>query len=360
MIQIRFASPLLSASIAVVCFISLSAAGYMALHKKRKAQKYSKRTDDTKRDDGNLPPNPNCPSNDAKTSNGVTSLLPPHIQREMLKEKRRKSRLKDLAMKKPMYDNVRMVDQEGELLSTISKKKAEWYVEKNLAEFTNDAKMQIRLLFEPKNRSSREEHGTYITAKKVNQCVVCGEAQHHMRFYIVPYSYRTLFPKKFKSHLAHDIVILCHYCHIKCDQYSQVRVKELEERVRPKGWRPKFEVDKDLYQVQSCAHALLKWNHKIPESKRLVMEQTIHSHFGIKNGSDLSNDQLQKAASVNYRVENKEFVPGADLVVRALEGNDELIGRFVREWRQYFLETGHPRYLSPGWSINSPVVCGGS
>ena len=56
--------------------------------------------------------------------------LPPHIQRELYKEQRRKKSVRFLALKKPMYDNIEMYGPDGIMLCTIGKKKANWYVNK--------------------------------------------------------------------------------------------------------------------------------------------------------------------------------------------------------------------------------------
>ena len=45
-----------------------------------------------------------------------SSILPPHILRNIAKEQRRKSKVELLSMKSPMYDNVFMLDPDMELL----------------------------------------------------------------------------------------------------------------------------------------------------------------------------------------------------------------------------------------------------
>jgi hypothetical protein len=52
-----------------------------------------------------------------------------------------------------------------------------------------------------------------LPADKVNIGVKCSRGDFHMmRHHIVPVTYRTLFPKRFKSHMSHDIVLLCGNC----------------------------------------------------------------------------------------------------------------------------------------------------
>eukprot|EP01083_Nonionella_stella_P090351 252423_1 len=79
--------------------------------------------------------------------------LPSHLVREQMKEKRRKEKIPMLAMKSKMYDNITLCDPQGQALSKISKKKANWYVKKGLADFIDGKEDSIRLKFEPKARS---------------------------------------------------------------------------------------------------------------------------------------------------------------------------------------------------------------
>lgn len=333
---------------------------------------------------------------------------PPHILREMVKQRRRLSKIKELAMKTPLYDNVRMLvrelktiqwcmlpvwshepqtmdlqirtltvqlykldalfsftweDPDGILLCTISKKKGRWYVKKGIGEYTDDSNGTVKLLFEPKNRSQPGEASLYARSDKVNQCVCCGDTENHMRFYVVPYAYRRLLPDKFKSHLSHDIVILCHECYVRCSQERQRRMNNLEEELRPPDSKPQSEINSELCFLRKCALALLRSNNKLPETKRVEYEGKIKAHLGLMNPEDTGNDvlttaQLQSVVETNYRIENPEYIPGPVLVIRALGDSDETISEFVREWRRFFLDNFHPRFLPLGWSVDNPLISG--
>lgn len=288
---------------------------------------------------------------------------PPHILREMVKQRRRLSKIKELAMKTPLYDNVRMLDPDGILLCTISKKKGRWYVKKGIGEYTDDSNGTVKLLFEPKNRSQPGEASLYARSDKVNQCVCCGDTENHMRFYVVPYAYRRLLPDKFKSHLSHDIVILCHECYVRCSQERQRRMNNLEEELRPPDSKPQSEINSELCFLRKCALALLRSNNKLPETKRVEYEGKIKAHLGLMNPEDAGNDvlttaQLQSVVETNYRIENPEYIPGPVLVIRALGDSDETISEFVREWRRFFLDNFHPRFLPLGWSVDNPLISG--
>jgi hypothetical protein len=330
-------------------------------------------------------------------------MCPQKSQREQYKERRRLENLKHFAMKKTMYDNICMLCPEGERLSTVSKKKATWYVEKGLARWIDNKKDDdgnedpprvIQLLFEPKCRSSRGSLGTYINAEKINQCVVCGETSNYMRHYIVPYAYRTLLPTKFKSHLSHDIVILCFKCNHKCERQKQVRMNDMEETIRMdrrrragRSYNEDEEraviVDKYLYQVRSYAMALLKWKGKLPDETIMAYEATVRAYLSRmkdRRGSTLnwkdttcvddaassatSNSLpatvltptlLQQAIDIPYCVDNPNYITGPQLVVQDLNQDDRNIEDFIKDWRRHFLRVAKPRFLPAGWSVHSPV-----
>ncbi len=339
----------------------------------------------------------------SESSSWAAQHLPSHIRREQMKEERRKAKIPLLAMKKQMYDNITMLDPQGQPLSKISKKKSRWYVKKGLASFIiknvdgstrmsttlrkthdgdgdgdgNEEDFQfIQLKFEPKARSADEDYGK---STKQNICVACGDTEHQMRFYIVPFAYRHLFPHRYKSHISHDVVSLCANCHLRCGQQTQIRMNELEDRYMPQR---KYTTNHDLYKVRSAALALMNWRHKIPMEKIMQHTQIVKKYL-IDQGdledtcslSTRSNDNdsdgmeeeltinipkelLQKAIDVECRVLNPKFVPGPELVVQDLIDDDEKLTNFIRDWRQFFLDTMHPRHLPKGWSVDYPVVSG--
>lgn len=97
------------------------------------------------------------------------------------------------ARNKPLYHNCYLQAPDGETLCTCDKKKAEWYVSKQLGEVVQVEPLTVRLKFEPSGRASGEV-GKYYTQEKVNQCVVCGAVDKFIRKNVVPREYRKYFP----------------------------------------------------------------------------------------------------------------------------------------------------------------------
>ena len=323
--------------------------------------------------------------------------LPPHIRREIDKERRRKAKVEFISMKSPMYDNVFMLDKDRVPMCTISMKKARWYVRKGIAEWSSlkdvaneeqsdggsnddDEVKCIRLLFEPSGGTYQTEgtpENLYLRTAKKNICVACGDDGHHMRHYIVPYAYRTLLPDHYKSHMSHDIVILCPDCHVNCERETKRRMKEMEKILRvemgEEDCSPVID-DPYLHHVRSCAIALVRWKESMPKDKIENYETVVRLYLAnalgdeaakkgeegcsLKGNEDLTKAQLQKACSINYRVKNPLYVSGSEVVVASLNEDAKKIEEFVIEWRKHFIQTVKPRFMPRGWSVDNPVVCG--
>lgn len=95
-----------------------------------------------------------------------------------------------------MYHNCYLEAPDGETLCTCDRKKAEWYVTKNLGVKVKDNPLTVRLNFEPSGRAMGEV-GEYYTQTKVNQCVVCGAEDEFVKKNVVPKEYRKNFPGNF-------------------------------------------------------------------------------------------------------------------------------------------------------------------
>jgi hypothetical protein len=61
--------------------------------------------------------------------------------------------ISNFSCKKQVYENCKMVAPDGEILSNCDFKKANWYVERELAEVISNDPYTIKLRFEPNGRS---------------------------------------------------------------------------------------------------------------------------------------------------------------------------------------------------------------
>ena len=114
-----------------------------------------------------------------------------------------------------------MLAPDGFCLSNCDRKKAQWYVDRDLGTVVNDDPFTVKLNFEPTNRRYCRESGEedkddeFYVADRQNICVLCGAAKDYARFFIIPTLYRTHLPDRLKSHRSHDIVLMCFGCHEK-------------------------------------------------------------------------------------------------------------------------------------------------
>ncbi len=325
----------------------------------------------------------------------LLALLPSHLKYQMQKDERRRAKLPWLTRKTPLYDNIHMLGPTGHLLCNVSNKKANWYLRKQLAMWTDDHHTTIQLLFKPQggnndarsSKSNSEDNTTatstndgtcgddqskkrlYTTSVKQNICVVCGASSNLIRHYVVPWSYRKLFPHQFKSHQPHDIVLLCADCQISSDQLYQERMQAMEQRCRPPDEYERHTamshfIDPHLTKVQSCALALLRYQQQMPRERIQEYEQFLSQHVvhqqnrGEAPASEtifLTNEQLEILSQTDVMVVNEHYIPGANLVMAALT-SDQQITDFILDWRHFFVEHMQPQYLPIGWSIDSPVV----
>lgn len=90
----------------------------------------------------------------------------------------------------PLYDNVKLLAPDGDVLSTCSRQRADWYLARGLAVVHEEAgeKLSIRLTFEPSGRRKGDE--AYEVVEKDNICVRCGAPEQHVRHHVVPRTYR--------------------------------------------------------------------------------------------------------------------------------------------------------------------------
>ncbi|GAX11483.1 hypothetical protein FisN_22Lh168 [Fistulifera solaris] len=275
-----------------------------------------------------------------------------------------------------MYDNILMKCPQGDVLSTISLKKAHWYIRKNLAEWETADETAIRLLFQPNTKRSIDTEQArlvkYNQSIKHNCCVACGCDKDYRRHYIVPYAYRARFPPEFKTHMPHDVVILCPTCHVRAQTAAQTRMHALEDELRTKWTDPNVDsrhatfLDPTIQTTRSAASALLNRKAQLPSEKVLEYIHVVRDYFDISNNNDsmqVTEEQLQLASQLEPRCPNPHFLSGPDLLERELfqaareRGMDSVIMDFVKEWRCLFLRTVQPQFLPPGWSLDTPVRC---
>lgn len=278
------------------------------------------------------------------------------------KAARYKKLLPKLKMQKKMYDNILMRSPEGTLLCTISEKKKSWYLNKGLA--MSDADGGITLLFTPRDKnpppSSAPLHAAELSPPdllferrvKRNSCVVCaGSDDGYMRHYIVPSCVRRLLPKRFKSHLSHDVVLVCPGCFLSVQSETGRRLTSMEREAAGGRGGKKVVVDEAKMKARSAAAALVKYGGRMPEEVVKRHRGTVEAFLG----REATAADLERLKDIDYTRSNPSYVPPSQLLVDALKTEVE-IAAFVRGWRRFFVDMFRPKNMPEGWRVEARVT----
>lgn len=257
--------------------------------------------------------------------------------------------------KRPLYHNCYLQAPDGDILCTCDRKKAEWYVKKNLGSVIQENPYTVRLKFEPSGRALGEV-GQYYTQIKVNQCVVCGSSENFIRKNVVPREYRKYFPLVMKAHQSHDVLLLCSKCHEVSNSYDLLLRLKLANLCDAPLAGPLTHVgDRSIsnWRRLHCAVKALRDKSKIPfqrqeELTNIILEYTGHQEI-TPVLLDLLDEELKNDFSTSVNQLKRQ--PHGLKVVQYFEGKEGGLVELERMWREHFLTTMKPRYLPNLWSV---------
>lgn len=254
---------------------------------------------------------------------------------------------------KVFYDNCLLEAPDGELLCTIDRRKASWYLNQNLGAQISENPFTVRLNFEPAGRAVGDV-GRYYQTPKENQCVVCGRRDAYIRKNVVPREYRKHFPVVMKSHTSHDILLLCPGCH----QLSNISDNKVRNRLAVSCVAPfkhrdgmvKYHEDQQLKSVKSAGKALIQQVDRIPPEKVAQMQKTILDYYAGEE--HITDELLKKAAGLDCKVENEDYCQHGKKVVDMYCDKFGGLIELERIWREHFLNTMQPKFLPELWNVN--------
>ena len=174
-----------------------------------------------------------------------------------------KNNILQIGSKNLSTENWKVYHPNGRHMFTCGEKKAFWYLERNLAEITNDERA-IKLTFEPKGNGF-EDNEIFGRSIRIVQCVVTGISDGLQRHHIVPYCYRTYFPEQYKSKNHHDVVLLNFEIHSDYEQKANVFKDEVAR----------------MYNVKTIGELNAEYTAKLRElgKPNAIILNTIHSLF---------------------------------------------------------------------------------
>jgi len=241
-----------------------------------------------------------------------------------------------------------LVAPDGEILRTLGRKNADWYLSKDLAEQVKEDPFTIRLKSEPNLRPVGVCDKYYQTPQKIC-CVVCGQTESCVRKNIVPKEYRKHLPNILKSHQSHDILPLCVTCHKisnNCDQ--ELRKRLAEECRAPIGAIDKVKATNPLLKkVVSAARTIKSAKDKIPFDRLAELEAIITEYYNV---SLLTSEVLEEALKIGTQSVNKE--PHGRKVVSCYVQKPEGLLSLEILWRKHFIDSMKPEFLPPYWSLD--------
>lgn len=116
------------------------------------------------------------------------------------------------------YSNVAVINQNGQLLSSIGERKYQWFLKKNLAIETKcpeGFKKAIKLNYLVKNPRILKHN----LLPRQNHCVVCGAKEKLSLHHVVPLFIKTHFPVFHKEHTGQWCILCCRDCHDKAEAF---------------------------------------------------------------------------------------------------------------------------------------------
>lgn len=250
------------------------------------------------------------------------------------------------------YNSAAVFHSNGQFMFYCDLRRANWYLKKNLAIVRTETpeRLEIILQFEPKGMGPGDEFSSHAI---INHCVVCASVNDLTKHHIVPSCYRKFFPKEYKARINHDVVIVCENHHHVYEDFANI----LKEQLAEKYHIPTLQQCSEL-QGHSSNPLLKKYN---------VVKSLIKTYFDHKKNGHVSPNLVEKMKIIGIDVEKddlmkileeteKQFRIIADLSVNIDHGQlmvskiDD-IDKFVKTWRQHFVETMKPQYMPQGWSI---------
>lgn len=246
-------------------------------------------------------------------------------------------------LKKEPYGNIKVLSKDGTLMFLCDKKKADWYLSRNLADWTEENVIQLN--FEAAGLGNAHKLSSYHLEHKENRCVVCGGDEELTRHHVVPYCYRRWFPDRLKTKDCHDVLPMCVKCHNKYEASAICIKNRLGEQYNCPTCVPITDKVKYTTQMSRAAHTLLLYNDRIPPDRQEFIKKRIEERLGHY---PTENDLKELAAIDLGELSGRGLNSHGRKLVAQLENLED----FILMWRQHFLDEMQPQYLSNAWNVN--------
>lgn len=245
-----------------------------------------------------------------------------------------------------IYHNYLLIDPNGTPVTRVGRKKARWYLRKELGDLIDEKTIKLR--FNPKYIP----HNDYFNlSEKENKCAVCGATVNITGHHCVPYAFKKWFPLHMKNYTGHDVVPLCTICHRNYEKTTPEFIEQLRTKYNvPHNSKELREFILNITRCFSYYKALSMYKNVMPSEKQKEMMNFIRSILGnielkdIKDISHFFNNTLMR--DITYILADN---PAQEMVFKLK--TDEDIEEFIYLWRKHFIDTMNPKYLNPHWNI---------
>lgn len=247
-----------------------------------------------------------------------------------------------------LNDTVLSHDKNDNPLAFIDRKRAEFYVNKNLGEYIDPDKKKLRLLFNINEHNENSQKCDFILQERY-RCYTCGDTKENnlFKFYVVPKPIRRLFPNEYKSRNHHDICILCSSCKAIAERKNTFVIKK-----QAMDWRDIKVVEKRINEKKAkCLKVIL--DNNVPDEVVYNAKQSAISLFKLDDDYEFTREniiELSKSIASVTSVDKNGMTIFEHIVAKI-----DNIDNYIKDWRKTFLNTMNPRFLPDGWSVDFPT-----
>lgn len=245
-----------------------------------------------------------------------------------------------------IYESVRMVHPDGTVMCLTSERRANWFIERNLAVWEGDDHKAFRLTFTPGGKG-KHDNPFYIQERE-NICVCCGSTEGLNRHHVFPTVFRKHLSTLCKAGNSHDVMPICHECHEDYEiEADKLKALILDEFGIQRDFKQTDEEkhNKQILQARAMLERLnggtsFTYNGKViappPEVIERFKEQAAKELINEHNTPFFVRSHWGKIVMDKIHSENKEQ-------------------EFVQRWRQHFVDTMKPKFLPNHWSVDAKL-----
>lgn len=234
-----------------------------------------------------------------------------------------------------------MLSPDNILMFRCDIKKANWYINRNLAHIIKDDPLTIKLNFKPNGMGNHNKE--YGLSEMMNVCVNCGSKDNLTRHHVVPICYRKYFPIEIKSHNFHDVLPMCVNCHELYERKADDLKKNLD-----KDYNAPINGKSTIIKISKfikMAKTLINDNISLPNSRIIDLRKRIKRQFGIKR---LTKSKLIEISKIKVK---SNRISHGKIVIDKIEN----LQLFVEMWRKHFIDNNSCDFLPKKWDIKNKI-----